>query len=191
MFTVFSDFSTQGSSGEFLASLGLWEEKTHSNLCTYVIVLSWLRASIQGFRSVGSLAKTNIWSPQRARLRHSVGNYLRAIPTIPPLGHKLRCSRSRFLAQYCFFFLLFSESARLPAPWFKARPPSQCPEAGSGPSLIQEGPPGSCAAACWHVTNDKWHSCRGSPASLCLLRSRNTFASDARSPETLQSAPTD
>lgn len=88
------------------------------------------------------------------------------------------------------FFLLFSESAHLPAPWFKARPPSQGPEAGSGPPWSRKGllvPVQQLVG----TTNDRWRSCRGSAASLCLLRSRNTFTSDARSPETLQSAPTD
>lgn len=187
MFTVFSDFSTQRSSGEFLASRGLWEEKTYSNLCPFVIALSCWRGSDQGFCSVGLLAKTNIWSPQRVcvwdtpwKLPHSDTHNPPALPQIA------------LLQEQVFGTTLFLLSARLLAPWFKARPtvPTSRSRFWSRPD------PGKaswflCSSSSAHVTNDRWRSCRGSTASLCLLRSRNTFASDARSPETLQSAPTD
>lgn len=187
MFTIFSDFSTQQSSEEFLASRGLWEENTHSNLCTYVIALSCWRWSHRGFRSVGSLAKTNIWSPQRARVWGAPREITsQRYPQSPCSALNCAAPGAGFWHNIVFVVCTFAGTLIQSSP---SVPRSRSrfwsrPDPGRASWSL-------CSSSPAHVTNDRWRSCRGSAASLCLLRSRNTFASDAWSPETLRSAPTD
>lgn len=187
MFTVFLDFSTRRSSGEFLVSRGLWEEKTRSNLCTYVIALSCWRGSDQGFHYMGSLAKTNIWSPQRARVWDTPREITsQRYPQSPFLASDCAAPGAGFWHNIVFVVCTFAGTliqSSPSVPRSRSRFQSR-PDPGRASWFL-------CSSSSAHVTNDRCRSCRGSAASLCLLRSRNTFASDARSPETLQSAPTD
>lgn len=83
----------------FFASQGLRGEKTHYNLCIYVIALSCLKGPFQ----VGNLCQNQHLESQKSScLRHLAGNYLRVLPTFLSLGRKLCPSRSGFLALYNF-----------------------------------------------------------------------------------------
>lgn len=83
----------------FSASSGLRGEKTHSNLCIYIIGLSCLKGPFQVRPLCQSQHLESLKSPC---LRHLVGNYLRALATFLWPNRKWCPSRSEFLALRIF-----------------------------------------------------------------------------------------
>lgn len=93
----------------FSASWGLWGEKTHSNLCIYIITLSCLKGPFQVRPPCQS---QHLESPKNLCLRHLVGNYLSVLatflwpePQMVPLsewvfGTALFCSLPRSLNRH-------------------------------------------------------------------------------------------
>lgn len=83
----------------FSASRGVWGEKTHCNLCIYIITLSCLKGSFQ----VRTLCQNQHLESLRSWcLRHLVRNYLRVLATFLWLSRKWCPSRSGFLALRIF-----------------------------------------------------------------------------------------
>lgn len=79
----------------FSASRGLWGEKTHSNLCIYIVALLCLKGPFQ----VRTLCQNqHLESLKSSCLRHLVGNYLRVLATFLWRSRKWCPSRSGFLA---------------------------------------------------------------------------------------------